>query len=69
MLTYRYNTLKITFGFLDCPSCKQEIFIDYQVPLLGDLLTRSLEFKSKIESLALVKAREEGLDKKGPVVT
>ena len=32
LLTHKWSTLKITFGYLDCPSCKQEIFIDYYVP-------------------------------------
>ena len=27
--------MRITFGYLDCPSCKQEIMIDYFVPILS----------------------------------
>ena len=38
MLTHKYSTLKITFGYLDCPSCKQEIRIDYHVPILTEKL-------------------------------
>ena len=35
MLTHRWTTKKITFGYLDCPSCKQEIELDYDVPFLS----------------------------------
>ena len=38
MLTYKWTTTKITFGYLDCPSCKQEIMIDYRVPILTEKL-------------------------------
>ena len=34
MLTYRWSTAKITFGYLDCPNCKQEIMIEYGVPII-----------------------------------
>lgn len=38
MLTHRYSTSKITFGYLDCPSCKTQMLIDYHVPILSDKL-------------------------------
>jgi len=38
MLKHKWNGIRISFGYLDCPSCKQEIMIDYRVPLLTDLL-------------------------------
>ena len=36
MLKHRWTTVRITFGYLDCPSCKQEIMIDYRVPILSE---------------------------------
>lgn len=63
MLIRRYGTLKINFGYLDCPSCKKEVFIDYTVPVLSSILSKSLDFKVKVEDLAVAKANEEGLSK------
>jgi len=36
MLKHKWTTLRITFGYLDCPSCKQEIMVDYRVPILSE---------------------------------
>lgn len=36
MLQHKWTTVRITFGYLDCPSCKQEIMVDYRVPILTD---------------------------------
>ena len=38
MLSHRWTTTKITFGYLDCPSCKQEIALEYEVPHLSEQL-------------------------------
>ena len=46
MLTHKWSTTKITFGYLDCPSCKQEIMFDYSVPLLTDKLLEQLRLKA-----------------------
>lgn len=32
MLKHRYSTLKINFGYMDCPTCKTEMHISYKVP-------------------------------------
>ena len=69
MLNHRWATLKITFGFLDCPSCKQTMKLDYEVPLLSDMLTAQLDFKYNIQNQAVEKAIENGYDKEGRVVT
>ena len=69
MLTYKWTTTRITFGYLDCPSCKQEIFIDYNVPVLSDKLAEQLEVKAKVTDLSVKMAKEEGYDKEGRVVT
>lgn len=69
LLSHRWTTLRITFGFLDCPSCKQEISIEYFVPQLTEQLSTALAFRKYILSLAVKKVIEEGLDKEGRVVT
>ena len=48
MLEHRWTTLRITFGYLDCPSCKQEMQIDYQVPNLSHHLDAAYRFKTEI---------------------
>ena len=50
MLTHRWTTKKITFGYLDCPACKQEISMsEYQmVPGLSQLISEALVFKAEI---------------------
>ena len=53
MLTHRFTTLKITFGYLDCPSCKQEILLDYRVPILTDKLIEQMTLKAQVLELAL----------------
>ena len=53
MLKHRWTTLRITFGYLDCPSCKQEMGFDYRVPGLSVKLSAQLRFKSTIESMAV----------------
>ena len=68
MLTHGHSTLKISFGYLDCPSCKQPIGLQDQVPLLSQLLSEQAFFKLQFESLCVERARLEGLDKEGPVV-
>ena len=69
MLTHRYSTSKITFGYLDCPCCKTQMLIDYEVPILSEKLMEQLEFKWKITEMSVKQAREEGYDREGRVVT
>ena len=63
MLSHRWSTLKISFGYLDCPSCKQEILLDYEVPILSAKLTEQINFKLELKQLAFKMAKEEGYDK------
>ena len=70
LLGHKWTTLRISFGYLDCPACKQEISITgYQVPGLSQLVREALDFKAEICQLATIKAVEEGYDRKGRVVT
>ena len=50
LLEHKWTTLRITFGYLDCPACKQEISMsEYQmVPGLSQLISEALAFKAEI---------------------
>mmetsp|Transcript_1449 Transcript_1449/g.1985 ORF Transcript_1449/g.1985 Transcript_1449/m.1985 type:complete len:146 (+) Transcript_1449:199-636(+) len=69
MLKYKWTTMRISFGYLDCPSCKQEMMIDYRVPVLTDALIEQLKVKMEVMTSAVRMAIEEGYDKEGRVVT
>ena len=68
LLGHRWSTLRISFGFMDCPSCKQAIKLDYKVPKLGVRLNRLTNFKKQIEKDAVQAAKDEGYHKEGRVV-
>ena len=69
MLTHKWSTTKITFGYLDCPSCKQAIMFDYRMPLLTSKLIEQIRLKAQVLQLSIQMAIEEGYDKSGRVVT
>ena len=71
LLGHKWTTLRISFGYLDCPACKQEISIckSQDVPQLSQLVNEALSFKAEIFQKAVDKAIEMGLDKEGRVVT
>ena len=69
MLQHKWTTLRITFSYLNCPSCKQPILVDYRVPILTDKLVEQISFKARIMGLAVQMATEEGYDRAGRVVT
>ena len=57
LLTHRWTTLRISFAFMSCPSCKQEIKMSKSTPRpvakeLGPLLS----LKKKFEKEALINA-------------
>ena len=69
LLDHRYTTLRITFGYLDCPSCKQEIALDYKVPILTEQLLKHLELKYSIMRQSIKQAKKDGHHLVGRVVT
>ena len=69
MIEHKSSTLKITFGYLDCPSCKKQISLKGYEEGLTELLKKSAEYKQRIQKMAIQKAIENGLDKEGRVVT
>ena len=68
LLDHRWTTLRITFGFLDCPSCKQEIKINYQLPWISSKLQTLHQLKEHIRKESVNAAIKEGYDKEGRVV-
>ncbi len=69
MMTHRWTTTRVSFGYLDCPSCKQEIALNYSVPILSQKLIEQLTSKARVLQMSLSVAKKEGYDKKGRVVT
>ena len=71
MFEHSHSTLRITFGYMDCPSCKAEIQIPSPayVPILSEMIKQHLNNKRKITKLAIKTAREEGCEKSGRVAT
>ena len=69
MLTLKQNSIRISFGYIDCPSCRSEMNIDYSAPGLSTELQKCQKLKVKVVKMALKYAKAEGLDKRGPVVT
>ena len=69
LMNHRWTTTKMTFGYLDCPSCKQEIKLSYYVQILTSKIREQFRLKTKIIELSTQKAIEEGYDKEGRVVT
>ena len=57
LLKHRWNTLKINFAFLACPTCKAEIKETRCASIKTELASLK-EFKQKIEILALAAAKK-----------
>mmetsp|Transcript_23783 Transcript_23783/g.29612 ORF Transcript_23783/g.29612 Transcript_23783/m.29612 type:complete len:133 (-) Transcript_23783:1087-1485(-) len=61
LLKHRWSSLRITFAFMSCPSCKHEIEIKALPHPITDELGPLLGLKKKCESLALVNAEKQGI--------
>lgn len=57
LLKHKWNTYRVQFSFLDCPSCRAEIRIDYSVPGLTRKLQEMQKFKAKIQVKAMAIAK------------
>ena len=60
MLQTRWSTAKISFAFMQCPTCKAEISETRCQPIM-DELTKLRDLKKKIEKLAMEVAEGQGL--------
>ena len=61
LLQHRWNTLKISFAFMACPTCKQEITETNNAEINKELASLN-ELRQNIESQALKVASNQGLD-------
>ena len=52
LLQHKWNTLKISFAFMACPSCKQDIQVEGCTPITEELATLA-ELRENIKKLAL----------------
>ena len=59
----KWPSPRITWDFLNCSTCKQEISIQQDHVELYPELKRLLEMKRKVYGMALERAKYEGIDK------
>jgi hypothetical protein len=64
-LAKRWPTARITFNFLDCPLCSQEI----QHPLLSAKIHAAYKYREVLESRFLERMKLEGLDEHEALIT
>merc|ERR1712038_1601607 len=57
----KWTTPHISFGFMNCPSCKQPMDLEH-CELLQPQLQAVKEIKENVEKLAVERAKFEGLD-------
>eukprot|EP00347_Sterkiella_histriomuscorum_P002087 403369524 len=60
ILKNRYSTLRISFGYLDCPVCAVHMKSS-QCPQINQILLEESNFKGAVEALAVQTARREGV--------
>ena len=63
LLEHKWSTLRVSFAFLSCPSCKQEISQEVNCLEIRDKIIKLQEMKDKMEVKALEVAKDQGLDK------
>ena len=63
LLEHKWSTLRVSFAFLSCPSCKQEISEEVNCLEIRDKIIKLQEMKDKMEVKALEVAKDQGLDK------
>ena len=56
------TTLWISFAYLQCPECRQDIKLPWEVPELHGLLHEARNFRAKVEELAFSTAQKEEID-------
>ena len=61
LLKHKWATLRITFSFMSCPSCKQEIDIMNLSKPIARELGPLLSLKKKVEKEALLNAERQGI--------
>ena len=60
LLQHRWNTLKISFAFMACPTCKQQI-THTSCPQINAELAKLSELRDNLEEMALEVAHNQGL--------
>ena len=61
LLKHKWSTLRISFSFMSCPSCKQEIQMKGLSEPIKAELGPLLGLKKKVEAQALIHAEEQGI--------
>ena len=68
LLKHRWNTLKISFAFMSCPQCKQEI-TEARCPEIMEELNSLKQLRLELEKMAMDVAEVQGLDRDERVTT
>ena len=63
LVQHKWSTLKVSFAFLACPSCKAEITEDIQCEQIRNEVIQIKKQKLEVEQKALEVAKNQGLDK------
>ena len=61
LLKHKWSSLRVSFAFMTCPACKQEIEIKGLSRPVAAELGPLLSLKKKVEKIALVNAEEQGI--------
>ena len=61
LLKHKWTSLRITFAFMTCPSCKQELELTGVPREIAAELGPLVGFKKEVERLALKNAEEQGI--------
>ena len=61
LLKHKWATLRMTFAFMSCPSCKQEIELKGVTKPIAAELGPLLGLKKVVEKQALANAKDQGL--------
>ena len=56
-------TAKMAFNFLNCPTCKQEMTIDRNIPVIGEMFEFHMQRKMRVMEMAVKEAKVAGLEK------
>ena len=61
ILTKKWTSLRINFGFLNCPSCKQEMQVEH-CPELREIMNDIRLKQLQVAEMAVERGRQQGLD-------
>lgn len=67
ILKQRWVSPRITFGFLNCPTCKENKINAPHLPVLNELIVAILKFESEVREKAKQRIKFEGMHNDPPL--